>query len=278
MKNDQKIQLSIWMISYNHASYIKKALDSVLMQETKYTYEIVISDDASNDGTANIIEEYAKKYPDRIRMYLSKKNYGTPRPVLLERNVELRGDYWCILETDDCWTTSDKIEKQLDFLYANKEYLGCNHAFLVKNEVTGTESIARASLPEWDIYDCLSNLARPTQSLYCHTSTWVWKNVFLNKQYAWIAFLKDEKLLFTKIFSDVLMHYRMLSYGGKVKHFDEVMSCYLQTGKGVWSSLSEEEQKQANMEKSFKSRMVKATSLKHRLYYCVLNLSLKLWR
>ena len=186
---------------------------------------------------------------------------------MLEHHVGFKGNYWCILETDDYWLSPDKIEKQLDFLYAHKDYLGSSHAFLVKNEIDGTELIAGASLPEWDIYECLKNHVMPAQALYCHTSTWMWKNVFLNNPKEWLSFLKDKKLLFTKIFSDVLMQFRMLSYGGKVKYFDEVMSCYRQTGKGVWSVLSKEEQKKANRKLAFQLAMIRATFPKHQIYY-----------
>ena len=56
--------VSICCITYNHAPYIRSALDGFLMQKTDFTYEILIHDDASTDGTADIIREYTARYPD----------------------------------------------------------------------------------------------------------------------------------------------------------------------------------------------------------------------
>ena len=62
----QEIMASINCVTYNHAGYIRKALDSFLMQETDFQFEILVHDDASTDGTSDIIREYAKRFPDRI--------------------------------------------------------------------------------------------------------------------------------------------------------------------------------------------------------------------
>ena len=62
--------VSIWCLCYNHAEYIAQTLDSFLEQETDFPFEIIISDDASTDGSADIIRSYAEKYPDIIRPML----------------------------------------------------------------------------------------------------------------------------------------------------------------------------------------------------------------
>ena len=77
MKDD--IMVSICCITYNHEKYIREALDSFLMQNTDFKYEIVIHDDASTDNTANIIREYEEKYPDIIKPIYQKENqYSCP--------------------------------------------------------------------------------------------------------------------------------------------------------------------------------------------------------
>ncbi len=65
--------LSIAMMTYNHAKYIRQALDSVLMQNIECEYEIVIGDDCSSDETQKIIKEYSSKYPNKIQPILRKK-------------------------------------------------------------------------------------------------------------------------------------------------------------------------------------------------------------
>lgn len=255
-----QIDLSIWLISYNHVDYIREALDSVLSQKTKYTYEIVITDDASNDGTSCIIREYAEKYPDKIKAFIKNKNCGNPRTNMIENNISLQGNYWCMLETDDYWASDDKIEKQLDFLYAHPDYIGSNHAFVVKDEVLGNEVIHKASLPEWDIYKALKNAHTPIYYLYCHTTTYVWKNVFLGDIKSWIAFLKDKRT-----YDDTLISFRMMSYGGRVRYFDETMSCYRRTNKGVVTSLSKEQLEKHSL--LVMAKIPKAVFLKHKIYW-----------
>ena len=60
--------ISIYMIAYNHELFIAKAIESVLMQQTSYSYELVIGEDYSTDNTRKICEGYLKKYPDKIKL------------------------------------------------------------------------------------------------------------------------------------------------------------------------------------------------------------------
>ena len=64
--SEKQIDVSIYMLTYFHEKYIRQAIESVLAQKTQYTYELVISDDFSQDGTRDILREYAEKYPDII--------------------------------------------------------------------------------------------------------------------------------------------------------------------------------------------------------------------
>ncbi|MDD2612459.1 MAG: glycosyltransferase, partial [Bacteroidales bacterium] len=68
--------VSILVITYNQEAYIGKALDSLLMQECPFDYEILVGEDCSTDGTRNICLEYAKNNPDKIRLFLNEKNKG----------------------------------------------------------------------------------------------------------------------------------------------------------------------------------------------------------
>jgi glycosyltransferase involved in cell wall biosynthesis len=68
--------VSICCITYNHAPYIRDAIEGFLMQETNFPFEIIIHDDASTDGTSEIVKEYADKYPDLIIPILQKESQG----------------------------------------------------------------------------------------------------------------------------------------------------------------------------------------------------------
>ena len=65
-----EVMVSVIMLTYNHEKYIRQALDSVLRQQTPFQYEVLIGDDASTDGTAQIIQEYIQKAPDQLRAVL----------------------------------------------------------------------------------------------------------------------------------------------------------------------------------------------------------------
>ena len=62
--------VSITVATYQHVDYIKQCLDGILMQKTNFLYEIIIGEDGSIDGTQEICKEYARKYPDKIRLFI----------------------------------------------------------------------------------------------------------------------------------------------------------------------------------------------------------------
>ena len=67
MPNDEKPLVSVCCLAYNHAPYIRDCLEGFLMQQTDFPFEVLIHDDASTDGTADIIREYEAKYPEIIK-------------------------------------------------------------------------------------------------------------------------------------------------------------------------------------------------------------------
>ena len=116
------------MITFNHERFIAQAINSALEQKTTFTVEIVISDDCSTDKTGEIIKEFAQKYPDKIRAELHDKNLGASNNALYTLSM-CYGEYIALLEGDDYWTDPFKLQKQIDFLEANKSYSLCTHLF-----------------------------------------------------------------------------------------------------------------------------------------------------
>ena len=74
MDSNKNILVSISCITYNHAPYIRQCLDGFLMQKTSFKYEVLIHDDASTDGTEEIIREYEAKYPDILKPIYEEVN------------------------------------------------------------------------------------------------------------------------------------------------------------------------------------------------------------
>lgn len=121
------VKTSVILITYNHERYIRRALDSVLSQQTCFDFEVIITEDCSTDATREIVLEYSHKYPDRIRLALSESNVCTPW-VLERAIIAARGEYVAYLDGDDYWTSPHKLEKQAQFMDAHPEFAFSWHA------------------------------------------------------------------------------------------------------------------------------------------------------
>lgn len=116
--------VSITVITYQHKLYIRQCLDGILMQKVNFSYEIIIGEDGSVDGTREICEEYAIRYPDRIRLFNRNRNlsqYKTDEGKIIRFNgiwnrMSCRGQYIAFCEGDDYWTDPLKLQKQVDIL------------------------------------------------------------------------------------------------------------------------------------------------------------------
>ena len=124
--------LSCRVSTYQHAPYIRQCLDGIIMQKTNFPFEIVIGEDESSDDTREICIEYAKKYPDIIRLFLHKRENnivinGQSSAIFQGTYTmfKLRGKYQAICEGDDYWTDPFKIQKQVDFLENNNNFSIC---------------------------------------------------------------------------------------------------------------------------------------------------------
>ena len=115
------IDLTIIMPSFNKEDYIGKALDSIFMQKTNYSYHIIVADDCSVDNTINIVHEYQKKYPNKITLLTSEINQKLFKNVLRAYR-QTKTDYFCVLDPDDYWINDRHIQNSLDFLNKHKDY------------------------------------------------------------------------------------------------------------------------------------------------------------
>ena len=115
--------VSVCMITYNQASYIREAIEGVMMQRTDYSFELIISDDCSQDYTRSICEDYREKYPDKVRLLFRDQNLGVSENFYAAL-FSATGKYIAFCEGDDYWIDPYKIQKQVDFLEQNVE-VGC---------------------------------------------------------------------------------------------------------------------------------------------------------
>lgn len=146
MGNDVKV--SVMVLAYNHEKYIRKALESMVNQQTNFKFEIVIGEDKSTDNTRAIIREYYEKYPNIIKPLFRKKNLGAARNVAATLR-RCTGEYIAFMECDDFWTDSLKLQKQADFLDSHPEHSGVMCKTIVVNRydkpmVTGPKVLDHA--------------------------------------------------------------------------------------------------------------------------------------
>ncbi len=114
--------VSVYMLTYYHEKYVAQAIESVLSQKTRYSFELVISDDCSQDGTVKILREYESKYPDIIRVNYNTENIGIPANIYKARCM-CRGRYITVLAGDDYFINESKIEDDTLFMDNHPEYI-----------------------------------------------------------------------------------------------------------------------------------------------------------
>lgn len=121
--NPDEPLVSIICHTYNHEGFIEKALNGFLMQHTDFPFEIIVHDDASMDGTADVLRAYQSRFPNIIRLILQSENqFGKGvRPPNFTFPLA-KGKYIALCEGDDYWIDRNKISKQAKFLEANPDY------------------------------------------------------------------------------------------------------------------------------------------------------------
>src|SRR6266446_6957695 len=133
------MKVSVLVITYNQEDYISQALDSALMQQVDFDYEIVIGEDASDDRTREIVLDYQRRYADRIRLFLRDpataeadraRGFGG-KTNFVETFNACRGEYVALLDGDDYWISPHKLKKQVDFLDKHPESALCCHPALI---------------------------------------------------------------------------------------------------------------------------------------------------
>lgn len=218
ISNDNVAQLplvSICSITYNHAPYIRQCLDGFLMQKTNFKYEIIIHDDASTDGTAEIIKEYAERYRDLITpVFQTENQYSKGLRGFFANFVfpHAKGKYIALCEGDDFWIDPYKLQKQVDFLENNPVYSVIGHNAIKLNEENKKCTLLNQSFlkNEYTIEDIIINYwFIPTGSIFFRKST-----------------LQDREYNKNFTSGDYYLQLRLLLGGEKLYYSNEVMSVY----------------------------------------------------
>lgn len=139
--------VSVWMVSCNHAPFIDRAIASVIAQQTPFPFELVIGDDASSDGTREIVLDWQRRHPDRIRVRLHERNVG-PRANGMDVLHACRGRYVAMLEGDDYWVDPEKLRLQAELLEAHPDAILCGARAAVADTDGGMTHVTPAEPPD----------------------------------------------------------------------------------------------------------------------------------
>lgn len=122
-RNDGTL-VTVVCITYKHEEFIAQALDSFLMQKTSFKFKVFVGEDHGPDGTADIVRDYARRYPDIIVPFLREENMGAQRN-LIDLCQRATSPYIAFCEGDDYWTDEYKLQKQVDFMEAHLDVRAC---------------------------------------------------------------------------------------------------------------------------------------------------------
>ena len=217
---------SILMVTYNHQEFIAQAIDSVLMQEVDFEYEIVIGEDCSTDNTRQIVVDYQRKYPDKIRLLLHEVNLGAHENFIASYKA-CEGEYIALLEGDDYWISSDKLKKQVDFLDQNSDFTICftNSLLFWEDSFRESEVFLKDKLQQFTTEYLLFRNFISTPSV-------MYRNGLVKEFPSWYTNLGmgDWSLSI------------LIAEQGSIGYIDEVMSAYRNHNRGVWSSKNKDYQ------------------------------------
>lgn len=222
----EKVKVSIGCIVYNHVHFIRQALDGILMQKTSFPFEILVHDDASTDGTTEIIKEYEKKYPDIIKPIYQKENqYSQNVPIFKKFTLpQITSEYFIFCEGDDYWTDENKLQKQVDFLDKNPDYSTCFHPVIVKWEDHSREDSIFPT-PEFRAHKTTLELADILQANFMQTCS---------VMYRWRKDILDVLPEYFILPVDHFLHMLHAEHG-KIAFLPDVMAVYRRHEGGVWA-------------------------------------------
>src|SRR5690554_3455489 len=225
------VLLSICCITYNHENYISQAIEGFLAQKTSFNFEIIIHDDASTDATASIVKKYEQEHPNLIKAIYQKENQYSqgikPWPNFVFPIT--RGKYIALCEGDDYWTDPYKLQKQVDFLEANKDFIICLHDTIEVNEKgeflkhrSDNFNLINEKKPQIASEIPVDWFLR-TRGNFIHTSSFLFRNIISD-----LSFINTGKI----ISGDMLLLFLLLK-NGRAQYLPESMSAYRHHPQGI---------------------------------------------
>lgn len=227
----EKPLVAIHCITYNQVSYIAQCLDGFVMQKTTFPFVAIVHDDASTDGTVDVVRKYAEKYPDIILPIFEtenqySKNDGAIIRIMTQALNKVGAKYVAMCEGDDYWIDPEKLQKQVDFLEEHKDFSICFHNVKIwkqEEQALVDDFITRNVPEETTILDLANENYIHTPSVMYHYSENVQNSILEIGQ---------------QPVGDYIMH-MLYAEQGKIKKMPEAMAVY-RYGIGIWSNQEDE--------------------------------------
>lgn len=124
-----KPEVTVYCLTYNHRPYIDKTLDGFVKQKTDFPFKVIVHDDASDDGTQDIIKTYARKYPNIFIPIYQKDNQYSKHVNIYDKFLrsKIESKYTAICEGDDYWCDENKLQLQYDYMEDHPSCSLCVH-------------------------------------------------------------------------------------------------------------------------------------------------------
>lgn len=262
-----RVKVSICCLTYNHVDFIAKAIESFLSQRGDFEIEILIHDDASTDGTQNVIRKYEENYPDIIKPILQKDNQWTKGNTALSATFNFpraTGKYIAMCEGDDYWTDSYKLQKQIDFLEKEPNFTFVCGGFIELNVETGEQINNIKSIKKGDIIykeGFEISFERLKTDWLTKTLTVVFKKETLN-------FSLIRSYMFSR---DVHIFYYLLK-AGKGLYYTDILGTYRIHSGGVFSGETQKNNilKHIELYKELYERNPRDHFLKYKFFNCMI--------
>ncbi len=240
-ENDDDCAVTICCITYKHEDYIRSALDGFLMQKTNFKYKIFVGEDKGPDGTADIIREYAEKYPDKVIPFIREENMGA-QANLIDLCKHANSPYIAFCEGDDYWTDEYKLQKQYDYMQANEKIRVC----YARAEISAPEdwflrSWFRETKDGKLIYpDCEKTYKIKKEPVECSDCIWFLPAHTSTMFFRWSYDIDIPDWYYTGIIGDQPIFLMQLGEG-KAAFLPDIVSVYRRSDVGVYMSGSMDE-------------------------------------
>jgi glycosyltransferase involved in cell wall biosynthesis len=244
-----RIGVSVCVFTYNYEAFLAEAIESVLAQQTDFPVEIIIGDDCSSDNTRQIARQYASDYPGRFILSFNEENIGGTRNWLRTMK-QCNGKYIALLDGDDYFTDTLKLQKQYDALEGNPEYVLCFHGVEEKYfDISGKDKIVVFDKTEYDLADFLQ------RGWFIRTGSTFFKNG--------IAPVDPPEWVYDFPYRyDTILHVFLCTHG-KAFFIGDIMSVWRKHSKGMSKTLTDNVIKNAAADIALAGQLDKYTGFKY---------------